>query len=326
MTKNYRISFLAWTVVLILLPFALYNEYARHLAVMSLIYAIMSQGLNLVLGYTGSLSLGQAALYALGGYTSALCMQYLNFNFWPALLAAVLIVALIGLLVGAVSLRVRGAAFIIMTITFSSIIHLILLNWVDLTNGQMGIARIPGPSIFGFAIESKLAYYFFVLAFVIIVQFICGRLINSRTGRAFIAVKEDESLAASLGISPFHFSLLAFVIGSACTGLSGALYGSYIRFISPEMGSFNLVMLPLLMMTVLGGRGTLWGPVLGAFIFTVLPEYLRIAEQLRMPIFGFLLILMVLFIPNGLLPTFTSLIKKMRMKKQKNIQEVAKND
>jgi branched-chain amino acid transport system permease protein len=304
MNKQYKISFIIWTLVLVILPFVINNAYLKHLAIMSLIFAIMAQGLNLILGYCGNLSLGQAALYAMGGYIYSLLAKNLGVNFWLALLAAVILVAFTGYLVGLISLRVRGSAFIVMTISFSSIIHLVLLNWVNLTNGQMGIANIPAPSMMGYVFDTKMGFYYFVLVFLVIIQLISGRIVRSKLGRAFVAVKDDELLASSVGISAYHYSLFAFVLGAAFTGLSGVLYASYSQFISPEMSNFNLVMLPLLMMTVLGGRQTIWGPVLGAFIFTVLPEYLRIIEDLRLPIFGFLLILMVLFLPDGLLPSF----------------------
>jgi branched-chain amino acid transport system permease protein len=153
MNKQYKISFIIWTLVLVILPFVINNAYLKHLAIMSLIFAIMAQGLNLILGYCGNLSLGQAALYAMGGYIYSLLAKNLGVNFWLALLAAVILVAFTGYLVGLISLRVRGSAFIVMTISFSSIIHLVLLNWVNLTNGQMGIANIPAPSMMGYVFD-----------------------------------------------------------------------------------------------------------------------------------------------------------------------------
>jgi len=322
MNKQYNISFIVWTAGLITLPFVIKSPYLMHLLIMALIFAIMAQGLNLIWGYSGNLSLGQAALYAIGGYAFTLLVKNLNMNFWLALFLAIVSVAFIGFLIGLLSLRVRGPAFIIITISFSHIVHLVLLNWITLTNGQMGIANIPSPNIMNFIFDSKMSFYFLVLTFLALVQFISGRLIYSKIGRAFIAVKDNELLASSVGISAFRYSLFAFVLGAAFTGLSGSLYASYIQFISPEMSSFSFIMLPLLMMTVLGGRQTLWGPILGAFIFTVLPEYLRIAQDLRLPIFGFLLIIMVLFVPDGILPAFSKLFKCLKDKKV--VEEVAK--
>ena len=312
MDKKYDISFVAWTAALIIIPFLIRDQYTMHLAAMAIIFAIMAQGLNLILGYCGNLSLCQAALYAIGGYSYTLLVKNLELNFWLALVLAVIIATVFGYLIGLISLRVRGSAFIIMTISFASIVHLVLLNWVELTNGQMGIANIPLPNVFNFSFDTKISFYYFALVFLILVQFISGRLIKSKVGRAFVAIKDDELLGSSVGINSFHYSLFAFSVGAAFTGLSGVLYASYSQFISPAMGSFNLIMLPLLMMTVLGGRQTLWGPVLGSFIFTILPEYLRVAEDLRLPIFGLLLILMVLFIPEGLLPVFKRLIERLK--------------
>ena len=172
MNKQYNISFILWTAVLITLPFIIKNPYLIHLVIMSLIFAIMVQGLNLILGYSGNLSLSQAALYAIGGYAFTLLVKNLNMNFWLALFLAIVSVAFIGYLIGLLSLRVRGPAFIIITISFSHIVHLVLLNWVTLTNGQMGIANIPSPNIMNFVFDSKMSFYFLVLTFLVLVQFI----------------------------------------------------------------------------------------------------------------------------------------------------------
>ena len=308
--KDNWVTFFVWSISLFVLPLLIVSEYAKHLLVISLIYVLLAQGLNLTLGYTGNLSLGQAALYALGAYVPSLLIIRTEMNFWVALLIGIIFVTIIGLILGAIGLRNRGSAFIIMTISFSTIVHLILVNWVELTNGQMGISGLPNPSLFGYTFATKNSYYYLLLLIVLLVQFFVRQLVNSKIGRAFIAVKQDESLAISLGISPFHYSLLAFVLGSTITGLAGGLYMGYAQFVSPEMSNFHLIMLSILMMTVVGGRGTIWGPVVGAFIFTFLPEYLRIVEDLRMPIFGLMLILMVLFIPEGLIPTIKNLYMK----------------
>ena len=193
---------------------------------------------------------------------------------------------------------------------------MVLLNWIEMTNGQAGITGVPAPVLFGRVLTGKVGLYYFVLIFVVLTQFLTGRLVDSKIGRAFIAVKQDESLATSLGISPYHFSLAAFSISVAVTALAGVLHASYAQMVSPEMAGFNNVMLYIIMMTVVGGRGTLWGPVLGAFIFTFLPEYLRVADTLRMPIFGVLLIVLVLFIPDGLIPTFYKALRRWQARQR----------
>ena len=165
-------------------------------------------------------------------------------------------------------------------------------------------------TLLGEPLTSKIAIYYYVLIFVIILQFFIERMISSKIGRAFLAVKQDESLAISLGISPYNYSIAAFTLGTAFSALAGCLQASFAQFVSPEMADFNNVMLYIIMMVVVGGRGTLWGPIAGAFIFTFLPEYLRFADMLRIPIFGMILILLVLFIPDGLVPTFRKFTRK----------------
>ncbi len=315
-------SFLIWVAVLAILPLFTRSEYVQHLSVTALIWVFAAQGLNICLGYCGQMSLGQAGFYAIGGYVFALTMERLGFSWWLALLAAVVVTTIIGFLLGALSLRVRGSSFIIISILFSRLVHLILLNWTEMTNGQAGITGVALPVLFGNTIEGKIGIYYFVLAFIVVMQFLTTRLVRSKIGRAFIAVKQDESLATSLGISPYLFSLAAFTLSVAATALAGVLHASYAQMVSPEMTNFNQVMLYIIMMTVVGGRGTLWGPILGAFIFTFLPEYLRVAETLRMPIFGLLLIVLVLFIPDGLIPTFHKLLRRWKAKSaQKRVKE-----
>ena len=317
-----EISFLIWIAVLAVLPLVVQSEYNRHLSINALIFVLSAQGLNICLGYCGNMSLGQAGFYAIGGYVFALMMTGGGSSWWIAMLVAILVTTFIGFLLGAVGLRTRGSSFIIISILFSRIVHMVLLNWIEVTNGQAGITGVPAPSLFGHVLEDKVGLYYFILAFVIVVQFVTKRLVDSKIGRAFIAVKQDESLATSLGISPYLFSLAAFTLSVVTTSLAGGLHATYAGMVSPEMCSFNNIMLYIIMMTVVGGRGTLWGPVVGAFIFTFLPEYLRVADTLRMPIFGLLLIFLVLFIPDGLIPTFTKFYRRARSK-EKKMKEVA---
>lgn len=315
MKHKYTITFLVWIAVLSLLPLLMQSDYDQHLCVTALIYILMAQGLNICLGYCGQMSLGQAGFYAISGYVFAICVQKSGIPWFGAVLIAIALTTVVGLLLGMISLRVRGSSFIIISILFARVVHMILLNWVEITNGQAGITALPGIPLFGTTLVSKTSIYYYVLFFVVVVQFLTGRLINSKIGRAFIAIKQDESLATSLGISSYHFSLTAFVISVAVTAFAGAIHASYAQMVSPEMASFNNIMLYIIMMTVIGGRGTLWGPVLGAFLFTFLPEYLRVADMLRMPIFGMILILLVLFMPEGLIPKFFAIVHKMQASK-----------
>lgn len=311
MNKNSLIFFVC-TAVLCIIPLIVSSDYSRHLCVNALIYVILAQGLNICLGYCGQLSLGQAGFYALGGYVFAILTTGLDFSWWDAAVIAVVITTLIGFLLSAISMRSRGGAFIIITILFASVVKIVTLNWTEVTNGQAGILSVPGMTFFGNQLTSKIEIYYYVLVFVIIMQFLTWRMVDSKIGRGFIAVGQDEILASSLGISPYHYSIAAFTIGAAFSAFAGCLHASFAQMVSPEMSDFNNVMLYLIMMVVVGGRGKLWGPVAGAFIFTFLPEYLRLADILRIPILGMILILLVLFIPEGIIPALTKLTRKIK--------------
>jgi len=302
-------------IILLSLPFLVTSKYNMHLIIMAGIFAIMSIGLDIIMGYAGHLSLAHASFYGIGAYVSALLTLRLGWSVWIGLIAAILITTLVSYLVGYISLRSRGTTFIILTFSFSGIAHLIALNYVELTNGQMGLASIPMPVIGGFTFSSRMSFYYLVLFFLIITYYIAVKLTNSRLGRAWIGIRENELLAESLGINPFRYSLLAFMIGSSLAGLSGGLYAHYTCFVSPENLQFGVVII-LLVMVVLGGKGTIIGPVIGAVIFTVIPEYLRIADDLRLPIFGALLVILALYMPKGLVPFCKTWLIKYSQKKE----------
>lgn len=310
--KRSSLTFLGWTTVLCIIPFVLSSDYSRHLCINALIYIMLAQGLNICLGYCGQMSLGQAGFFAIGGYVFAILTTKLGFFWWGSTIIAVIMTALVGFLLAVIGMRARGSAFIVISILFARVVRLVALNWTDMTNGQAGILSIPRMAFFGNQLTSKLSIYYYVLIFVVIIQFLMERIIDSKIGRAFVAVKQADSLAASLGISPYHYSIAAFTIGAAVSAFAGCFHASFAQMVSPEMADFNNVMLYIIMMVVVGGRGTIWGPVVGAFLFTFLPEYLRFADMLRMPIFGLILIFLVLFVPDGFIPAFTKLTRKKK--------------
>lgn len=309
MNKNSS-TFFIWTGMLCIMPLIISSDYSIHLCVNALIFAILAQGLNICMGYCGQLSLGQAGFYAIGGYVFAILGTRFSFSWWETFVITVFITSLNGFLLAVIGLRSRGSAFIIITILFAYFVKLIALNQTDITNGQAGILNVPGLKILGEQLTSKIEIYYYVLIFVVILQLFTDRIISSKIGRAFTAIKHDESLAISLGISPYYYSIAAFTIGTMFSAIAGCIQASVAQFVSPEMSDFNNVMLYIIMMVVVGGRGTLWGPIIGAFIFTFLPEYLRFADMLRIPLFGMILILLVLFIPDGLIPTFIKQVRK----------------
>ena len=218
-----------------------------------------------------------------------------------ALLAAGLIAGLFGVVIGYVALRIEGPQFAILTLGFGSIIYTVTTYWVDLTRGPMGISNIPYFS-FGFglpAFESARANYYLALGFVLVAAYACRALVTSRTGRAFIALRENAPLAASLGVDTFRMKLLGFVAATVMAGIGGALYAHYVRVITPELMSLNY-MAALIIIVIVGGRGTVVGPVIGALVYVGLLELLRATGAMRLMIFAALLTLSVIFLPGGL--------------------------
>ena len=292
-------------LALLAVPLVVRDEYYLHLFVISAIFVIVAQGLNLIVGYVGQLSLAHAAFFALGAYFSALIFLKLKWSMWIGLPAAAILTGLTAFALGWVILRVRGHRFVIITVAFAEIMKLVASNWIDMTRGFMGLPglRIPAlyvPGIGSVDISSKERFYYVALAAALITFWICAKLVGSSIGRAFVLVRENEVLAESLGISAFRYCMIAFVTGAAMAGAAGSLYGHYVGFVSPDLFNFSYLTI-MLIMVILGGKGTLIGPVLGAVIFTFLPELLREASHYRMVIFAAILIVAALFMPRGII-------------------------
>ena len=290
------------------LPFWLQNPYYLHVVIMAGIFGVLSLSLNLLLGYTGQLSLGHAAFFGIGAYTSALLTLGLAWPVWPAMLAAVALAALAGWVIGRLALKLRGAYFVLVTISFAGVVSLVSVNWMGLTNGPLGLPGVPAPELGPWSLRTKTAYYYLVLAAVALSYLVCARLVRSRIGRAFLALRENEPLAESVGVDVTHYLVLAAVVSAGLAGLGGSLYAHYTRFVSPEVFLFTYTV-TMVIMVVAGGKGTLAGPLVGALLFTALPEALRLATswQWQMLAYGVLLLLLVYFLPRGIVPALREL-------------------
>ena len=300
----------------------------------ALLYIMLALGLNIVVGYAGLLDLGYVAFYAVGAYCWALLASphfELHLPFWVILPVGAMLAAMFGVLLGTPTLRLRGDYLAIVTLGFGEIIRIFMNNLnapVNITNGPQGITLIDPvsfgafslvktQSILGITFSSPHLYYYLFLAFTALVVFVCLRLEDSRIGRAWVAIREDEMAAAASGINTRNIKLLAFGMGATFGGLSGGLFASFQGFVSPE--SFNLMeSIMILAMIVLGGMGNIAGVIFGAILVTVIPEALRYTGELqqflfgrvyidptdlRMLLFGIALVLMMLFRPAGLLPS-----------------------
>jgi len=335
-------------VALILLPFAIAQAGTAWVRItnLAILFALLALGLNVVVGFAGLLDLGYIAFYAVGAYTYALLASPhfgLSLPFWIILPIGALVAAIFGVLLGAPTLKLRGDYLAIVTLGFGEIIRIFLNNLsrpVNITNGPQGITRIEpfsfgdfsfskNETIFGLAISGPMKYYWLLLAALVLVIVICLRLQNSRIGRAWEAVREDETAARAMGIDTTRIKLLAFAMGASFGGVAGGMFASIQGFISPE--SFVLVeSIMVVAMVVLGGMGNVWGVVLGALLLSFVPELLRYTveplqkaafgrmivepEVLRMLIFGFALVLIMRFRPAGLLP---SAVRKRELAERK---------
>ncbi len=295
------------------LPLWLPSAYHLHVAIMAGIFGVLALSLNLLLGYTGQLSLGHAAFFGIGAYTSALLTVTLKWSFWPALAAAIALAGAAGWFIGRLSLKLRGAYFVLVTISFAGVISLVSVNWIELTNGPLGLPGVPAPELGPWSLRTKTAYYYLVLAAVALSYVVSRRLVSSRIGRAFVALRENEALAESIGVDVTHYLVLAAVVSAAMAGLGGSLYAHYTRFVSPEVFLFSYTV-TMVIMVVAGGKGTLAGPLVGAVLFTALPEALRAATswQWQMLAYGVLLVLLVVFMPRGIVPHINASFSRTR--------------
>src|SRR3989338_8751711 len=210
-----------FTLILLTLPVWLANPYYLHVAIMAGIFGVLALSLNLLLGSTGQLSLGPPAFFGIGAYTSALLTLRLEWPVWPAMLGGVTLAALAGWLIGRLALKLRGAYFVLVTISFAGVVSLVSVNWMELTNGPLGLPGVPAPALGPWSLRAKEAYYYLVLAAVALSYLVCARLVGSRIGRAFLALRENEPLAESVGVDVTHYLVLAAVVSAALAGGGG---------------------------------------------------------------------------------------------------------
>ncbi len=289
------------SVLLVVLPLFL-NEYYQDIMTLTGMYVVLALGLNIVVGQAGLLNLGYVAFYAIGAYTYAILSTTFGLSFWPGLIAGGSVAAVFAVLLGMPTLRLRGDYFAIVTLGLGEITRIVLNNWDSMTGGPNGISKIGRPVIAGYELHTTLDFYYLILLLVIITIFAMQRLIASRIGRAWIAIREDEVAAEAMGVNTYRMKLLAFVLASAWAGIAGVFFSAKMAFVSPESFTFFESVL-ILCMVVLGGMGSIPGIILGALLLITLPEIFRDFQDYRMLAFGVALVLMMVFRPQGLLGT-----------------------
>jgi branched-chain amino acid transport system permease protein len=327
------------------IPLWLDDPYLLNAFITTGIFIIAAMSLNLLLGYTGQLSLGHVAFFGIGAYTSALVSLGFDAELiggfravhepwpvWAGFILAILVSGLCGYLVGKLSFRVRGAYFVIVTISFAEVVRLVALNWVELTQGPLALTNIPPmslefPGLGSFDFYSKQSNFYLVLAVLSVSYVIISRVVKSRAGRAMVALKENESLAVSVGIDVTRYLVLAAVVSAGIAGAAGSLYAHYLKIIDPDVFLF-LYTVTMVIMVITGGKGTLAGPIVGGLIFGFIPVVARryAAPEVQWILYGLFMIVIVFLLPQGIVPAIEKRIGAGKNRDRAGIAEAKTQD
>jgi len=302
-----------------------FSVYQTNVMTTALMYVVLGLGLNIVVGLAGLLDLGFVAFYAVGAYTYALLNLHFGLGFWTVLPLGGLFAAIFGILLGFPVLRLRGDYLAIVTLGFGEIIRLVLENWGEFSKGPSGIANISRPGFFGmeFGLEQSILYtYYLMILFVIVTIFVVNRLQDSRLGRAWIALREDEIACQAMGIDKRKTKLVAFSLGAFWAGIVGVMFAAKTTFINPASFTF-LESAIILSIVVLGGMGSIIGVIFGALILILMPEYLRALSEYRMLAFGGILVCMMIFRPQGLISNIRRIYKFEKNNKKAGKSEIS---
>ena len=282
-------------------------DYLLHILILINIYIILSISLNLIAGYTGLISIAHAAFYGVGAYVAAIMALNFNSPFMINIVISLILSGLMGILIGVPSIRIQEDYFVIVTFAFQVIIFNVINNWTSFTGGPMGIPGIPQPVIFGFKVSSSLGFLLLAVIFMGLTALTIKMIVRSPFGRVLKAIREDETLTLAIGKNIAAYKVLVFVIGAGMASMAGVIYAHYISFIDPT--SFTVMeSIFIISIVIIGGAGSLWGPVIGAVVLVTLPEILRfigmpssIAANVRQIIYGGALVAFMMWRPQGLL-------------------------
>jgi branched-chain amino acid transport system permease protein len=286
-------------VALAALPWILSSGYWRGILVLCAMNVLLALSLNLVLGYTGQLNLGQSAFFGIGAYVSTILIKTYGWNFWLAAGAAVAAAGLVGVALAAFAVRLRGHYLAIASLGFAVITYQVLVNWESVTQGVRGIYGILPP------VPNTVALFYLVAGIGLLAYFLLDNLVRSPVGDTLRAIREDEVSAAALGVNSAVWKAFAFGLGAAIAGLAGCFYPGFVGTLVPD--AFGIVeSFTMMAMVIVGGMGTMIGPVIGAIVLTFLPELLRGFGELRLMIYGLALTLVVLFMPGGIVQAWVA--------------------
>ncbi len=302
-----------------LFPFIFNNLYSLRIATLSLMFVIISLALNIVSGYMGQISFGTAGFWGIGAYTGAILSTRFGFGIEVTFIVAAIVTGFFGLVLGFPTLKLKGYYLAIVTLGFCEIVRLIELNWVSLTGGPLGIMNIPKLKIFGFRIASPISIYFLMLVMVVFATIAVFRLMNSSFGYVLKSIREDEIATQAIGINVVEYKIQAFVIHAMILGIAGAFYSQYISYIDSTMFT-TTQSIEMIVMTIVGGMGSIVGSFVGAIVLTILPELTRSLLEYRMLIYGCIMVIMMLVKPEGLFGNvnFIHIQQRLGLKGKKN--------
>jgi branched-chain amino acid transport system permease protein len=312
MKRAQLIAVLLGAIVLALVPLGLKN-YGVYLLTLWCVYVMAGMGLNLTVGYAGQMSIGHAAFLGIGAYTAAILMK-IGISFWFVLPLSALNCFVVGLALGFPALRVQHHYLAFATLGFNVLVYLFVRNEEWLTGGTFGISGLQRPTFLGLSLNGSAAFFYFTYASMILLALVLWWIIRSPWGRAFAALRDNPIRAESLGVNIMAYTLLAFAIGAAFAGVAGAYFAALVQFIEPA--PFHLTAsLMMLLMVIVGGSGRFFGPMLGAAIVILLPEWLRFMKDWYLVIFGGAIVVLMIWLPGGLL----SIPERIRWQRRKSL-------
>jgi branched-chain amino acid transport system permease protein len=302
---------LLW-VPFFIFPVLVQSNFVLTIFIFSFILAIAAVSFNLIFGFTGQLSMFHAAAFGIAAYITSLTVSIFHASFWVGLLPAICFTILVSVVIGSIcfKFKLRAFYFAVVTLAFSELARLVILNWNSVTNGTLGLMVLDKPSVWLPAaglvkIDGALGWYFFSLAALIVTVALCSLVLRSWIGRCFAAIRLNEDLAQTLGIDIFRYKLLSFTLANALAAIAGSLYAFYTGYIEPNYLGINQS-LDIISMVLLGGRSSIVGPIAGAFVLTGLPHMIDLSGEARAMLYGLVLILTILVLPQGVIGTITS--------------------
>lgn len=297
--------------LMVLMPLIVKSDYYRHIFILTFIWVIIGSAWNLIAGYTGQVSFGHAIFFGTGAYTAGLCVTKLGISAWWGMLFAGPVAMIVGFIIGWICFRLRGPYFALATIAFGEIFLQVAKVWVSLTEGMRGILIIQ-------TFRSKIPYYYIGLALAILCILVIRKIVHSKWGYYFVAIREDQDAAEAIGVSSFRYKTISLLVSSFFTGLAGAFYMNYMAFIDPQVVfSLHYISIMAILVSIIGGVGTIWGPPLGAFIMVWLQETFRSSlfglapkwiSEAHVLAFGILVIVVIRYLPNGIIGDWEKIV------------------